>query len=166
MKRIFMLLTVTGMVAGCMTLPASQEDVYVATYVGDRHTLDLKEIIVSVPRAGGSGEIRNLHIFFSAIINPIKKSTANEYDAGGIVRSAQARIAAELIADIVEGKIDTSRSMASIRFQIQERAKAILDPIYSTWTHAESFRVELVLTSLYFTDGSAGKSSVNANSFW
>ena len=165
MKQIFILALALSVTSGCVTNQSPQGDVYSAAYVSDRSTMPLEEIVVSLPTKGDNGDIRNLHIFFAAVINPTRSSTAQDYDARGIIQRAHTRIAAEIVTDIAAGNIDPSKGLADLRTQILSKAKTIFDPIYAKWTHAEDLRVDLVLTSLFFTNGSAGKSS-QSNRFW
>lgn len=165
MKRIPILILAATMGAGCVSMPAPQGNVYSAAYVGDRDTVTLDEIAVSVPATDNATGIRNLHIFLSAIINPTRTSTAEEYGADSIVRRAHPRIASELVADLVAGKIDATKGLADLRMQLLSKAKSVFDPIYAKWTHSEDLQVELVLTSLFYTNGSAGKSS-GSSRFW
>lgn len=145
--------------------PSPQGGVSNAAYVGDRGAMNLDEIVVSVPVNGGSSQIRNLHIFLSAVINPVRPTTAQEYDARAIVQRAHTRIASELVAAVASGKINSSKGLSDLRMQILNEAEMTFDPIYAKWAHSEDLRVDLVLTSLFFTDGSIGKSP-QSNRFW
>lgn len=163
MKTIPVLVLALAMTAGCMT-PPPQGQVSSAAYVGDRSAVALDEIVVFLPSQGENPGIRNLHLLFVAIINPVTTSTADERDAHEIVRRAHARIAAELVAGIADGKMDAGKGLAGLRAQLQHKAQATFDPIYAKWAHANDLRVELVLTSLFITDGSVGRS--RSNGFW
>jgi hypothetical protein len=165
MSRILILAALAGILSGCATAPAPKGNVYSASYVGDRDTVQLDEIVVSVPKQGNDTLIRNLHVFFAAVINPTRASTANEYDAKEIIHRAYTRIAAQLIDDVASGRIDTSKGLSDIRVQLLASATKTFTPIFSTWSHSEDMSVEIIITSLFFTDGSVGKSSPQ-NRFW
>ena len=111
MIRILILVVLVGILSGCVTTPSPKGDVYSAAYVGDRDSVQLDEIVVSIPKQGDDASIRNLHIFFAAVINPTRTSMANEYDARGIIYRAHTRIAAQLVDDVTSGRIDTSKGL-------------------------------------------------------
>jgi hypothetical protein len=71
-----------------------------------------------------------------------------------------------LVDDVTSGKIDTSEGLADIKVQLLTNATKIFTPIYSTWTHSEDIQVEIVVTSLFFTDGSVGKSAQQGRFAW
>ena len=166
MSRILILAILCSVLSGCVTAPVSKDKISSASYVGDRNTAQLDEIVVSIPNQNNDTSIRNLHIFFAAVINPTKSSTANEYDARGIFYRAYTRIAAQLVDDVASGRVDTSKGIADIRSQVLLNATKTFTPIFSTWNHSEDISVEIVITSLYFTDGSVGRSMPQNNIWW
>lgn len=165
MKRMFILMPVLGLISGCVMAPSPQGGISSAAYVGDRGSMSLDEIVVSLPAIGDGARIRNLHIFLSAVINPVRPTTAHEYDARAIVQRAHTRIASDLVAAVASGKINPSAGLTDLRMQILGQAKITFDPIYAKWVHSGDLRVDLVLTSLFFTDGSVGKYP-QSNRFW
>jgi hypothetical protein len=165
MSRILILAVLVRILSGCATVPSQEGRVSSAAYVGDRDSVQLDEIVVSVPKQGDDTSIRNLHVFFAAIINPTRTSTAQVYEVGNIIQRVHTRIAAQLVDDVTSGRIDTSKGLADIRSQLLTKATKIFAPVYSTWSHSEDLRVEIVVTSLFFTNGSVSKSA-SQNRFW
>lgn len=166
MSRILIFAAAVSIFSGCVTTPSPKGDVYSAQYVGDRAVVQLDEIIVSVPEQSDATSIRNLHVFLATVVNPTKASMANEYEAREIINRTHTRIAAQLVDDVTSGKIDTSKGLADIRLQLLTNATKIFTPIYAKWTHSEDIQVEIVVTSLFFTDGSVGKSAQQGRFAW
>ncbi len=156
----YLLLATITFVCGCVSMPTQQGQVYDASYVGDRSTEDLDEIVVALP----GNDLRNLHLFFAAIINPTKVSTGKEGDIQWIIRRTHARVSSAITEAVSSGSIDFSKDRARARQQLIELATTIFSDTYSKWSHSAAFKVEIVITSMYLTDGSVGKSE-KANPF-
>ncbi len=153
-----------GMVAGCAS--TSGPAVY-AAYAGDRATVHLEEIVAMVPRGTpDAGTLRNAHIYFGAIINPARPSPESESDVRGVIARASVRIAAAVVEDIEAGNVPLEHHPAEARKRLVEKANQVFQAQYSQWVHAGDFRVELVVTSLFLTDGSVGKSSAERTFMW
>ena len=110
-----------------------------------------------MPGEQRDGSIRNLHIFLAATINPITKSDASEFHVQQIIERAGTRISADLVDAILAHRINTSVGLPVIKSQILEHASQTFETVYGKWAHADEYKVQLVVTSLFWTDGSVGK---------
>ncbi len=165
MGRILIVIIVTLYVSGCSTVPPPQGQVSYASYVADRSTVAFDEIMVTMP-GSGTGELRNLHIKLAAIVNPVEKSKASEYDVQSIVRRTQTRIESELVQDISAGSISLDKGQSFMLKQIESSSSKVFGAAYDKWEHSKEFKVEIVVTSLYFTNGSVAKPASGVRLGW
>jgi hypothetical protein len=165
MNRIVVTIILACYASGCATAPTPQGQQYHASYVGDRLTVPLDEIVVTIP-GKPDGELRNLHVVFAAIVNPMGTSSAMEYDVRSIIERAYVRISSTLVQDITSGTINTSMDLENLRVRIVSAAKSAFDPVYSKWSRSGEFNVEIVVVSLYFTNGSVGRPPTQARFWW
>jgi hypothetical protein len=154
------------LLAGCASTAGPGPAVY-ASYAGDRATVYLDEIVAMMPKGTPDArDVRNAHICFGAIINPATPSPGNESGVRGIVMRASARIAAAVVEDIEAGNVPIEHRPGEARKRLVEKANQVFQAQYSQWIHAGDFRVELVVTSMFLTDGSVGKSSERRTFLW
>jgi hypothetical protein len=165
MSRIVIAIIIACYVSGCATAPTPQGQVSNASYVGDRYTVPLDEIMVTMP-GNGERELRNLHVAFAAIVNPTGISTGTEYDVRSIIQRAHTRISSALVQDVTAGTISTSSGLVNLRDQVVKRASEVFNTAYSKWSHCGEFKVEIVVVSLYLTNGSVGRSPAQARFWW
>lgn len=99
--KIFAIIVCSMIMASCATLPPPQNQTSKASYVGDYYTTQFPDIIVSVPTGSENKPHENLHLSFSALINPKEGSLSSKYDAGDIVRRYYERLASNIVEEIL-----------------------------------------------------------------
>ena len=157
MQKFSLLLCLPLMLGGCISVPPPAGETYSASYVGDRDSVSIAEVVVSVPAENNPDQFRNLHVAFSALINAQKVSTGNQYDVEGIIRRSRTRISSEMVGEISDKGVIGIKDLGSLRKILEQNAQSTFDSIFSKWSHADDFEVKIVITSIYFTDGSVGK---------
>lgn len=147
-------------VAGCVSLQEQENKVYSASYVGDAETYELKEVVASV-RLNDKNEFMNMHIVFSAIINPkedfIAPSTYS--DLRNIVNRLQSRIQSQVLAELLSMEPAVSLNLQKSKEIFTTKAQAVFDNEFKKWSKSSYFEVKIVVSSLYLTDLSVGKES-------
>lgn len=162
MSRAIFVLAAALLLLGCVTYPQGTGSG--AGYVGDRESVGLDEVVVSVP--AGDSSYRNLHIELSAIINPRQVSVYDPNEVRSLVTRLQARIEARLVEVIVElGEIGAG-DLASVRDRVAREAQSVLDAALATWKHSSAYQVEVAVVSLYFTDGSVEVQKESRPRWW
>ena len=161
----FLVIASSLAVLSCVTLPAGEGTTSGAGYVGDRASLTFTEIVVSVPRAAEPG-FQNLHVDLGALINPKKASRFSPYEVEDIVRRTEPRISAHLLDVILAAGPIADPELTRLRDRITLEAQAAFDSLFGTWKHAEEYEVRVVVTSLYFTDGSVGRPPASRRLWW
>jgi len=146
----------------CVSLPADQTSY--AGYVGDRATISLSEVVVSVQSP--SVPFSNLHVGLAAIINPSDFSYSEAYDVERIVRRMEPRISSRVVQTILATKAVTPGALPSLRDRILAEAQSSFDAAFAKWEHAPAWNVELAVTSLYFTNGSVGRGTAGSGRWW
>ena len=146
------------LLGGCVnTPPAGPGEVASAYAVGDRARVGFDEIIVSLRLRGSNSPYQNLHVSLTAFINPIRKTSGSEWDVESILRRSEGRMAAkvsEALSNQPEQSIDDSKRLRGV---ILSEAQPIVDEAMKRWEHGEDYRVELAVSSLYWTDASVGR---------
>lgn len=150
--------------AGC-TRPVSEEGTSRASYVGDRSSVAFEEIVVTVPVGGTPVGYQNLHVQLGAVVNPRELSFATIGDARGIVYRLEPRMAAAVVAFLCNRDVIAPSTLAALRQQIVTEAENVLRNALASWTHAEEFDIQILVTSLYFTQGAVGRTS-RARAWW
>ena len=106
--------------------------------------------------------LANVHISLAAIINPKETSPSETYEIQSIVRRLSARIAARVVIFIQQrGAVEVS-DLAALREEIVKEANRVFSSGFSKWAHAEDYEVQFVVTSLFLTDGSVGRTPGSA----
>lgn len=161
-----LLLTAAALaLTGCLTVPADPAATSAASYVGDRAHLALDEVVVSIAAPGGA-DLRNLHVGLAAIINAKEVTYADLYDVERIVRRMEPRIAARVVELALGAGPVGAGELGALRGRIATEAQGAFDAAYARWKHAAAFEVELVVTSLYLTDGSVGREAGGRRRWW
>lgn len=163
--RILVSVCVAGVVlAGCAGGPSGKDTTYSAAYVGDQSAVVFDEVVIAVPSKGVETGFANIHVALSAIINPKKKFLSETYDAAGIIRRSYPRIAAAIVT-VVEQQEAPAANINTLRESIHRAANRVLSATFSKWSSAEDYEVEIVVASLYVTDGSVGRNA-RRTSWW
>lgn len=162
----FILSAVCLLAIGCMTLPTDETQPSAAGYVGDRAHTSLSEVVVTVPGPSSSSDYNNLHIGFSAIINAKQVSYFDLYDVERIVRRMEPRVASRVVELVLGTGSVSPAQLPTLRARIAADAQAEFVAAFSKWQHASEFEVELVITSLYFTNGSVGREDSVSRRWW
>jgi hypothetical protein len=168
MKTFILLAGTLAMAAltGCVTTPTRTEGQTVsAGAVGDRGRVAFDEVVVSLKFAGAP-TYQNLHVATAAVVNPVRTTIANQYDVHGILQRVETRVAArltEVLSGLGEQTLDNTRAL---RPRIQKEAQEIVDDAIRRWQFGNDFKVEVVITSLYWTDASVGKPAGNGGRGW
>ncbi len=127
--------------------------------------MDLDEIVVSV-LADEQGGYRNLHVGVSAIINPRKVSVYNPYDVRSLVKRLGPRLESKLVASILEfGRVGVG-DLRLVRERLDGDAQSVIDDALSGWEHSDEYEIDVVIGSLYFTDGSVGRRNDPRPAWW
>jgi hypothetical protein len=148
----------------CVTLPAG-EGGSSAAYVGDRASMALTEVVVSVPSPAAPG-YQNLHVVLGALVNPKKVSLFSPFEVEQIIRRAEPRISAHLLGIILASGSLGAPDLPRLRDRIAIEAQAAFGTLFGTWKHADEYEVRVVVTSLYFTDGSVGRPPESRRFWW
>jgi hypothetical protein len=102
-------------------------------------------------------------VALAALVNEIpnddsgRKFGSSVYDAEGIIR----RLAPRLSARVVEVVQEPGRSaialsdLNSLREEIAKAVQTVVDERLGQWKYAKYYKAEVVVTSLYLTDGTA-----------
>jgi hypothetical protein len=150
---------------GCVTTPPPHPAVS-AYQLGDRSTLGLDEIVVSLPLKEASAPYHNLHLQLGVIINPVVVETAApassyKYDysneAEALVRRLAPRINATVSRSLSELAPQSIRDPGPVRQKAVAQAESVLTPVLRNWTHAADYKIEIVVLNLYWTDPSVGR---------
>jgi hypothetical protein len=168
--KALIFLTGTFLVAGltgCVTTPTRTEGQTVsAGAVGDRGRVAFDEVVVSLRFSGPPHAYHNLHVATAAVVNPVRTTLANQYDVHGILQRVETRVAArltEVLSGVGEQTIDKTRSLRPL---ILKEAQEIVDDAMRRWQFGNDFKVEVVITSLYWTDPSVGKPAASGGRGW
>ena len=146
----------------CATLPPPPGQTSKAGYVGDYDATYLGEIVVAVPTGVQENHYLNLHLSFSALINPKEATIESRYNVRGIVQRFYPRMASEIVQVILNYGRISIQDLPPLRDKLVEKAQPDFDQIFSKWTNSDKFEVEIVLTAIFLTDGSVGRLSSRA----
>ena len=134
--RLLMIIVCLMLMASCATLPPPQNLTSKASYVGDYYTTQFPDIIVSVPTGvavptGNENKPHeNLHLSFSALINPKEGSFSSKYDVGDIVRRYHERLASNIVEEILSyGEIKV-QDLQVLRKKILQKAQSEFDKYF------------------------------------
>ncbi len=155
------------LLAGCVTAPAPLGETYSATYVGDRQSLALKEVVLTVMlQEETNPHLQNLHVGLEAIVNPKDLSLASTYEVTGIIRRLEPRIRSRLSELVAVGKLVSFQTLPGLKQEIARAAHSTFSASYSKWTKATAFDVQIVVASYYLTDLSVGAQPGNRAGWW
>lgn len=149
---------------GC-TLPQGPGGGSGAGYLGDRSSVGLDEIVVSVP-SEGTPPFRNLHVGLAAIINPRDVSLYTPTEVESVVMRTQARLDARLVEVLLAAGPVRIGDLPTLRQRLAQEAQAVVDNVLAAWKHADEYQVTVVVVSLYFTDGSVGRQPTRGRTWW
>jgi len=153
------ILAFTFFIMSCATLPPPPGQTSKAGYIGDYDTSNLGEIMVSVPTGDKANQYNNLHLSFSALINPKEATIGSSYNVSSIVQRYNSRLSAIIVKEIlIYGNISV-QDLLPLRDKLLEKAQEEFNQMFSKWTHADKFDVEIVLTSIFLTDGTVGRNN-------
>ena len=137
-----------------------------ASYVGDRAHVLFDEIVVSLGLQESNSSYQNLHITPAALVNMTKRTSGGAYEAEGIVRRLEPRVAVRL-TEVLNGLPSQSlKDTASLRRKILAEAQAVVDEAVRQWEHGEEYRLEMVIAGLYWTDASVGRAQPQRRGWW
>jgi hypothetical protein len=137
-----------------------------AYQVGDRGRVGFDEIVVSLPYRGANTPYQNLHLSLTAFVNPIRKTPSSEWDVESILRRSQGRIEARLSQVLAaQGGAQSPDTDPKLRELACREAQPIVEEALKRWEHGGDWRVEVAVSSLYWTDASVGRSP-QAKSWW
>lgn len=156
MKKILFLIS-TIFLIGCTTLSPPGGQTSKAGYVGDYDSADFVEIVVSVPTGIHENHYQNLHVSFSALINPREATVKSSYKVSNIVQRFYVRLSSTIVEEILDyGRISV-QDLAPLRDKLVNKAQSEFDQMFSKWSHSDEFDVEIVMTSIFLTDGNVGR---------
>lgn len=170
-KAIFPLLCCAGALSfsACVTSPVSQGTTVSAYSVGDRGRVVFDEVVVSLPfMSGGNvsvGPYQNLHVALAAFANPMKPTLASAYDAEAILRRLETRVVARVSESLSKLPTQTLETR-ELRKLILSEGQSVINDALRQWEHGSDYRVELVISSLYWTDSSVGRPAQNRTGWW
>jgi len=150
-------------VSGCVTMPQSGGSG--AGYAGDRVSVGFDEVVVTVPSVAPPGW-RNLHVGLAALINPRQASLYAPYEVRDLVERLQARVSGRLVEVLVGLAAADVSDLARLRQTLGVEAQTVLDQAMASWTHADEYEIRTVVVSLYFTDGSVGRTGTRRPGWW
>lgn len=154
------------LLAGCISLPAPRGQTSMSYHVGDAGAVPVTEVVVSVPVGEGGDAYRNLHVSFSALVNAKRISLSDRYEAERIVRRSSTRLSSVIVKEIAGHGVVRVRDLPALRETLAGTAQQAFDSVFAKWKRADSFSVEIVVTSIYMTDGSVGRSDGGARVMW
>jgi len=156
MKQLAIAFVVMALFAGCATVPSDPNRVYSASYVGDRGGVPIEEVIVAVPCKGEPMGFLNIHVALAGIINPKKTSLSDLGDVRSIIVRLSPRISTAVVAALQQ-KPALTENFGVLREVIINEANRVFAGEFLKWTSAEGYDVQIVVTSLYITNGSVGR---------
>jgi len=143
--------------SACMTAPAPEGAVVSAHSVGDRAGVVFNEVVVSLPFRGTSDAYQNLHVAPAAVVNVRNTTSSSAYEAEGILRRVETRVAARL-SEVLSGLgWQSLADTASLRQLVLKESQSVVDEALRQWEHGADYKVDIVIASLYWTDASVGR---------
>jgi hypothetical protein len=167
-NRIHLLwcLAIVTLASGCATSPPAEGTAVSAYSVGDRARVTFEEIVVSLPFRGASASYQNLHVAPAAFVNARRTTYSRPYEAEGILRRLETRVAARL-SEVLSSLGEQSLSdTPALRKTVLTEAQAVVDEALRQWEHGSEYRVEIVIASLYWTDASVGRPQQQRGGWW
>jgi hypothetical protein len=166
MRCVICAVAVVGLIGCGSTPPAGEGELASAYAIGDRARVGFDEIVVSLPFRGVNTPYQNLHVSLTAFVNPIRKTDGTEWDVQRILRSCEGRIMTRLSERLSEQGEQSLGQTRKLRELIVIEARPIVDEAMKRWEHGSDFKVELAVSSLYWTDASVGRPAAAGRSWW
>ena len=159
-------LAFVALAAGCVTSPPAEGTAASAYAVGDRARVMFDEVVVSLPLRGANAPYQNLHVAPAAVVNVRRTTYSSTYQAQDILRRLEIRVAARL-SEVLSSLGEQSLSeTGALRRRILTEAQTVVDEALRQWEHGSDYRVEMVITSLYWADASVGRSQQQQRGWW
>ena len=157
----------TPLFNGCVTVPSPEGQTYSATYIGDRVSFALDELVLTVdlPQKTGDAELKNLHVRLDAVVNPKDLSIGSIYEVTDIIRRLEPRMRARVAELVPVGTRVSLQSLTDLKSDIAREAHSTFIASYSKWTKAPAFDVQIVVASFHLTDLSVG-APARIRSWW
>jgi len=164
MKLSILTVLAPVLLAGCVTVPSDSNQISSASYVGDRGGVPLQEVVAAVSSKGDPKAFMNVHVTLAAIINPKQTTLSDLQDVKSIIYRLSPRISSTVVT-VIQGAPVSAEDLGSLRDKITGAANRILSGEFSKWTSSSDYDVQIVVTSLYLTNGSVGR-SVEGRQWW
>jgi hypothetical protein len=121
--------------------------------VGDRASYDFKEVVTMVPCQKAPEGFLNLHVQFSATINPKKVTVAGDHEVQDIIWRLSPRLSAAVLA-VAQAKPDPLSDLNALREEVAREVDRIFQAEFKKWTFSDDYEVHVVVVSMHFTNGS------------
>lgn len=164
MKQVALAVIAIVLMAGCTSVPSDTNRISSASYVGDSAGMSIGEVVVAVPCKEAQSGFINIHAVLAGIINPRKTSLSNTWDVQSILSRLSPRISSAVTA-VIQQEPAPTENLIDLRDRIVKVANRVFEVEFSKWTSAEDYDVQIVITSLYLTNGSVGRSG-SGHSRW
>lgn len=152
---------------GCANLNSLASGSGVSPYTTESSIVSYDEIIVALPMNVEGQSVRNLHILLSVEMRQTKvKGLYPDTEASFIVEQASSRISNEIVDLVTQKKVNCDFYLSGLKQEIQERAQSAFEEYYGEWSKKENLKVKFLVTSLFLTDGSVGKTSNGSRAFF
>jgi hypothetical protein len=158
MKHMMIAVLALALLAGCTTVPSDANRIGSASYVGDRGGVPIEEVIAAVPCKDDQTGFMNIHVALAAIVNPKQTTLSDLQDVRSIIFRLSPRISSAVVT-VIQQRPASAEDFSTLRDSIAREANRVLSGEFSKWTSAEDYDVQIVVTSLYVTDGSVGRSA-------
>jgi hypothetical protein len=154
MRKTCVAVLISVLLAGCASAPQySGGKIYNASYVGDRDSAAIQEVVAAVRCSGSERDFVNVHVVLEGIINPKEDAFSDTGNVRSILHRLSPRISSAVVSVIQRNPL-VAENVSGLRVSIQEEANRVFAGEFSTWSSAGKYEVQLVVTSLYLTDGS------------
>ncbi len=164
MKQLAFVVIAVVLLAGCTSVPSDTNRISSASYVGDSAGMSIEEVVVAVPCKEVQSGFVNVHVVLTGIINPKKTSLSNTWDVQSILSRLSPRISSAVTV-VIQQEPAPTENLIDLRDRIVKVANRVFAGEFSKWTSAEDYDVQIVVTSLYLTNGSVGRSG-SGHSRW
>lgn len=150
-------LVTIALLSGCINAPTATQPTSYASTLGDRANVGLDEIVVSLPLKGSNALYQNLHVNLAVLINPVRETSGSPYEIESLVRRLDARLNSRLVEVLSTAGEQSLDSTDALRTRIIAEASPILEKALQNWKYAPDYKVEIVVSALYWTDASVGR---------
>jgi hypothetical protein len=159
-------LATIAFLSGCINAPTATQPTSYASTLGDRGNVGLDEIVVSLPLKGSNAPYQNLHVNLAVLLNPVRETSGSPYEIEALVRRLDARLNARLVEVLSSAGEQSLDNTTALRNRIIAEAAPILDGALQNWKYAADYKVEIVVSALYWTDASIGRPAPRARSWF